>query len=393
MAPRCRDMACDKVLMDLEIITFCGKTCCGTSCVTREMEALVVVEEGLENLPRGLAVRCWVGESLQRGPSLQACSCPSSGPRTCCPSMMTCRRGDSLDCCRSLRSSPRDSPRPPSPGVSSQWKLAQAPPAALQPPHMGLRSSSHLQRISHPAPQLLSPCHRATFHVCQGDRTGGGICWVINPVFLAIRSPPLDNPAWVGEISPNHKPQAHQSCKLTIEYGQGVAFGDPPLPAVPSSLLDPRLDICNHIHIHIHNHNHDDHDRNIPSALGTTCHRIDSLRHPFPARECEYSAAPTPPLTSCLVTWAICSALTTAAPTPDKATLRDPAPKTAPDPVSRGVARPPSSRGLSTRSIPLSQLHIAGRGRHHPRRRHHRHCLGPIGTPDCAGPLAGIVRR
>lgn len=41
--------------------------------------------------------------------------------------------------------------------------------------------------------------------------------------------------------------------------------------------------------------------------------------------------------TSCLVTWAIGSALTTAAPTPDKATLRDPAPKTAPDPVSRGV--------------------------------------------------------
>lgn len=119
-----------------------------------------------------------------------------------------------------------------------------------------------------------------------------GIFWVISPVFLAIRSPPLDNQAWVAVISPNHKPQAHQAASLpTIEYGQGGSFARSTAP-VPPSLLDPRLDICNHIHIHNHNHNH-----NIPSALGTnTCHHIDSPRHHFPARECEYST-PTPPLT------------------------------------------------------------------------------------------------
>lgn len=83
----------------------------------------------------------------------------------------TCHGRDSLDCCHSLRSSPRDSPRPPTPGGQQPMETCSGPSGRSAATPHGTRSSSHLQRISHPAPQL--PCFLPSLSSCrcQRDRT------------------------------------------------------------------------------------------------------------------------------------------------------------------------------------------------------------------------------
>jgi hypothetical protein len=238
-------------------------------------EALVVV---LEKGSRGLAVRCWVGQSLQRGaapPRPHFAPPPDADPTPLHDDLPP------RDCCRSLRS------------------LALATSGLRQDPQiLGSAANGNLLRpfrphCSHPTwdSQQLAPAenrsvtqHPGSLSPCQRDRTGRTeregraghppgrssiqFCFPFVACDWIIRR------GWqkYHQTTPNLT-----QYWSTIDY-RGVALSSgreetihssSPLsgPGTALQSIYPRPDICNHDH---------DHNRSIPSPLGTTRRRSDS---------------------------------------------------------------------------------------------------------------------
>jgi len=218
--------------------------------------------------------------------------------------MMTCRRGTAA---AALDLQP--SRLPGSAKTLKSWgqqpmETCSGPSGRSAATPHGTRSTSHLQRISHPAPQFVTLLKGQDG---QTEREGrpAGIRWVINTVLLPIRILRLDNQTWVAEISPNHS--SLPSIPSGVARGSGREPNDPQLQY--SLLEQPSSPSI----------------RDLTSATTTTTTTTASRRLWEP-----HATAPTllnisslhghthtvlRPLAACLGTRAFCSALTSAAPT------------------------------------------------------------------------------